>query len=114
VVTNKREQLSIALLDALGLADRFACIIGGDTPGLAAIKPDRAPIDLMLHKCSGSGPAAFVGDSIYDVGAARAAGVPVALFAPDGGSIAGANATFAEYRELLPALERIAATQPVI
>lgn len=114
VVTNKREQLSVALLDALGLADRFACIIGGDTPGLAAIKPDRAPIDLMLHKCSGSGPAAFVGDSIYDVGAARAAGVPVALFAPDGGSIPGANATFAEYRELLPVLQRIAATQPAI
>jgi len=114
VVTNKREQLSVALLEALDLADRFACIIGGDTPGLAAIKPDRAPIDLMLHKCRGSGPAAFVGDSIYDVNAARAAGVPVALFAPDGGGIPGSNAIFADYRELLPTLERIAATQPAI
>ena len=114
VVTNKREQLSFALLDALGLTDRFACIIGGDTPGLAAIKPDRAPIDLMLHKCRGSGPAVFVGDSIYDVNAARAAGVPVALFAPDGGGIPGADAVFADYRDLLPMLVRIAERQAAI
>jgi phosphoglycolate phosphatase len=114
VVTNKREQLSVALLDALGLADRFACIIGGDTPGLVAMKPDRAPIDLMLRKCSSSGLAAFVGDSIYDVDAARAAGVPVALFAPDGGNIPGANAIFADYRNLLPTLMRIAEPQPAI
>jgi len=108
VVTNKREHFSFALLDALGLSDRFACIIGGDTPGLAAIKPDRAPIDLMLRKCRDARPAAFVGDSIYDIGAARAAGVPVAVFAPDGTGIAGANAIFADYRDLLPTLIRIA------
>jgi phosphoglycolate phosphatase len=114
VVTNKREHFSFALLDALGLTDRFTCIIGGDTPGLTAMKPDRAPIDLMLHKCSSSGPAAFVGDSIYDVDAARAAGVPVALFAPDGGGIPGANAIFADYRDLLPTLTRMAETQSPI
>jgi phosphoglycolate phosphatase len=114
VVTNKREHFSVALLDALGLTDRFACIIGGDTPGLTAMKPDRAPIDLMLHRCNSSGPAAFVGDSIYDVGAARAAGVPVALFAPDGPGIPGADAMFADYRDLLPSLTRMAETQPAI
>jgi phosphoglycolate phosphatase len=114
VVTNKREHFSLALLDALGLTDRFACIIGGDTRGLAAIKPDRAPIDLMLRKCGDARPAAFVGDSIYDVDAARAAGVPVALFAPDGGAIPGANAIFADYRDLLPTLTRMAETQPAI
>jgi phosphoglycolate phosphatase len=68
----------------------------------------------MLHKCSSSGPAAFVGDSIYDVDAARAAGVPVALFAPDGGGIPGANAIFADYRDLLPTLTRMAETQSPI
>jgi len=114
VVTNKRERFSFALLDALGLTDRFACIIGGDTPGLTAMKPDRAPIDLMLHRCSNSGPAAFVGDSIYDMDAARAAGVPVALFAPDGGGIPGANAVFTEYRDLFQTLARMAETQPAI
>jgi phosphoglycolate phosphatase len=114
IVTNKRESLSIALLDALGLTDRFACIIGGDTPGLAAMKPDRAPIDLMLRKCGDARPAAFVGDSIYDVDAARAAGIPVAVFAPDGGGVPGASATFADYRDLLPTLGRMAETQPAI
>jgi len=114
VVTNKREHFSFALLDALGLTDRFACVIGGDTPGLTAMKPDRAPIDLMLHRCNSSGPAAFVGDSIYDVDAARAAGVPVALFAPDGDGVPGADAMFADYRDLLPTLTRMAETQPAI
>ena len=114
VVTNKREQLSFALLDALGLTDRFACIIGGDAPGLVAMKPDRAPIDLMLRQCRVAGRAAFVGDSIYDVEAARAAGIPVALFAPDGGDIPGASAVFTDYRDLLPTLARIAQTRPAI
>jgi phosphoglycolate phosphatase len=113
VVTNKREQLSLALLEALGLTDRFACIIGGDTPGLIAMKPDRAPIDLMLRQCRTAGPAAFVGDSIYDVEAARAAGVPVALFTPDGGGVPGADAVFTDYRDLLPTLTRVAVTQAI-
>jgi len=114
VVTNKRELFSFALLDALGLTDRFACIIGSDTPGLTAMKPDRAPIDLMMRKCGDARPAAFVGDSIYDVDAARPAGIPVALFAPDGGGIPGANAIFADYRDLLPTLTRMAEAQPAI
>ena len=109
IVTNKRESLSIALLDALGVADRFACIIGGDTIGLTAIKPDRAPIDLMLQKCRASGPAAFVGDSTYDVDAARAADIPVALFAPGGTDIPGADAVFIDYRDLPETLARLAA-----
>ena len=113
VVTNKREQLSIALLEALGLTDRFACVIGGDTPGLTAMKPDRAPIDLMLRQCRAAGPAAFVGDSHFDIEAARAAGIPVALFAPDGSDLPGADAAFADYRELLPTLTRMA-TRPTI
>ncbi len=112
VVTNKREQLSIALLTALGLADRFACIIGGDTSGLTATKPDRAPIDLMLRRCPTSRPAAFVGDSIYDVDAARAAGIPVALFAPDGTSIPGADTVFTDYRALPETLVKIAERRP--
>jgi phosphoglycolate phosphatase len=113
VVTNKREQLSFALLEALGLTDRFACIIGGDTPGLVAMKPDRAPIDLMLQRCRVAGRAAFVGDSTYDVEAARAAGIPVALFAPDGGDIPGANVVFTDYRDLLPTLARVDLAQPI-
>ena len=87
----------------LGLTDRFACVIGGDTIAGKA-KPDPAPIDEMLRRCGG-GRAAFVGDSLYDVDAARAAGVPVAVY----GDAADGDAAFGDYRELLSTLERLAA-----
>jgi phosphoglycolate phosphatase len=101
VVTSKRERLSIDLLRRLDLLDRFACVIGGDT--VAALKPDPAPIDAMLRRCGGTGRAAFVGDSAYDVGAARAAGIPVAIHgdAPD------ADATFSDYADLVRTLARL-------
>jgi phosphoglycolate phosphatase len=102
IVTNKRERFTDLLLRELGLLDRFACVISGDTiPGKA--KPDPEPIREMVRRCGG-GRAAFVGDSVYDVGAANAAGIPVATY----GEVAGAEATFDEYRDLLPTLERMA------
>ena len=73
VVTNKAEHLARKLLGDLGLADRMAVIIGGDTVGER--KPSPAPIHAMIEQCGG-GRAAFVGDSIYDVMAAKNAGVP--------------------------------------
>jgi phosphoglycolate phosphatase len=102
IVTNKRERFTDLLLRELGLLDRFACVISGDTiPGKA--KPDPEPIREMVRRCGG-GRAAFVGDSVYDVGAAKAAGIPVATY----GEVAGAEATFDDYRDLLPTLERMA------
>ncbi|HEV2599975.1 HAD-IA family hydrolase [Sphingopyxis sp.] len=74
VVTNKTERLARLLLSELGLAGRFATIIGGDTLGRANAKPSPAPIHEMITRCGG-GRAAFVGDSIYDVTAAKCAGV---------------------------------------
>ncbi|WP_428629588.1 HAD-IA family hydrolase [Sphingopyxis sp.] len=74
VVTNKREHMARKLLGELGLADRFAAIIGGDTLGPDNAKPSPAPIRAMIEQCGG-GEAAFVGDSIYDVMAAKAAEV---------------------------------------
>ncbi len=73
VCTNKPEQLSRSLIDALGWSDRFAAIVGGDT--LAVNKPDPAMLLLAIER-AGGGPAALVGDSIVDVQTARAAGVP--------------------------------------
>lgn len=78
VVTNKTERLARLLLGELGLADRFATIIGGDTLGREHAKPSPAPIHEMIARCGG-GRAAFVGDSIYDVTAAKRAGVPSIL-----------------------------------
>ena len=106
IVTNKRTRFTDLLLRELDLADRFACIISGDTiPGKA--KPDPAPIVEMIRQCGGS-RAAFVGDSIYDVRAAHAADVPVALFAP--ANDLGADASFSDYIDLIPTLAAISRT----
>ncbi|MBY8827734.1 HAD-IA family hydrolase [Hephaestia mangrovi] len=73
VVTNKSEQLAARLLDALGLADRFATVIGGDS--VAKGKPAPDPLIEMLRRCA-AGRAAFVGDSEFDIAAAKAASLP--------------------------------------
>ena len=75
VCTNKRTDLSVALLDALKLTSRFEAVIGSDQ---AAQKPDPRLLWLAIDKAGGSrGRALFVGDSYVDHATARAAGVPV-------------------------------------
>lgn len=76
ICTNKYEAPSRLLLGRLALADRFAVIAGQDTYGVK--KPD--PLHLTeTIRFAGGDPrrAVMVGDSEVDVGAARAAGVPV-------------------------------------
>lgn len=76
VCTNKRTDLSIALLDALGLTRRFAAVIGADKA--PAAKPDGRHLTWAIEQGGGDiAHALMVGDSITDVGAARNAGVPV-------------------------------------
>ena len=110
VVTNKLESLAIKLLDELGLSGRLGAILGGDTLGPGRAKP--AP-DLLLamRERLGGGAAAFVGDSTFDVRAARAAGFPcVAVsfgFTDVPVDKLGADAVIDHYDELIPALERL-------
>ncbi len=78
VVTNKFESLAVKLLTNVGLIDRFVTVIGGDTMGKGRSKPKRDPIDEMIRRCGGvvdQTPAAFVGDSIFDIKAAQNAGI---------------------------------------
>jgi phosphoglycolate phosphatase len=75
VVTNKLEALAVASFDALGLSHRFFTVIGGDTLGPGRAKPSPDPIHEMIAR-AGGGRAAFVGDTTYDIGAAKAAGLP--------------------------------------
>jgi phosphoglycolate phosphatase len=107
VVTNKREHMARKLLDILGLADRFATIIGGDTLGPGNAKPSPAPILAMIEQCGG-GRAAFVGDSIYDVTAAKAADVTSILvgfgFLDRPADELGADLIIDHYDELIPLL----------
>ncbi len=74
VVTNKAERLARPIIVALGLSERCACIVGGDT----ASRPKPHP-DPLLHACSLTGHAPqhslYVGDDIRDIQAGRAAGM---------------------------------------
>jgi len=106
--TNKSEGLAHKLLDALGWSARFDSVVGGDT--LAVKKPDPAPL-LKAVALAGGGPAVFVGDSIIDAGAARAAGIPfVAVSFGFAGRPIGeldADAVIDHYSELPAALARL-------
>lgn len=76
VCTNKLEALSASLLGKLNIEDRFSAICGADS--VAACKPHPGHI-LETVRRSGSDleKTIMIGDSASDIGAARAAKVPV-------------------------------------
>jgi len=108
ICTNKLEGLTHSLVAALGWQDRFDAIVGGDT--LPQRKPDPAPVHEAIAR-AGGGRAVFVGDSINDTEAARAAAIPcIALtfgFSDRPADQLGATALIDHFDQLLPALERI-------
>src|SRR5262249_27320916 len=76
VCTNKLEWLSVRLLNALGLADRFVAICGQDT--FAVQKPHPDALHGTLRRAGGSlHRAVMVGDSHTDIATARATGMPI-------------------------------------
>lgn len=116
IVTNKFESLALQLLADLGLTQRFGCIIGGDTLGPGLSKPNRAPIDEMIRRCGGEvgeTKTVFVGDSIYDIMAAKNAEIPgIAVsfgFLLEPVEDMGADAVIDSFDELVPTLERLSA-----
>jgi phosphoglycolate phosphatase len=110
IVTNKLYGLAAKLVDELGLSHRFDVILGGDSLGPGKAKPNPALIEAMVERLGG-GRAAFVGDSIYDIGAAHAAGIPAVAvsfgFMMQPVEELGADAVIDHYDELIPALERL-------
>lgn len=77
VVTNKPADLARAVLAAAGLLDGFRAVMG------PAHRDQRKPEPFLLHAAAitlgiRSGELLMVGDSAADLGAARAAGCPVA------------------------------------
>lgn len=110
IVTNKPHALAVRLVEAMGLAPRFDLVLGGDTLGPGRAKPAPDPI-LAMIAALGGGRAAFVGDSVFDAQAARAAGVPAVLvgFGYSDRPVAtlGADAVIDDYAALLPALVRL-------
>jgi phosphoglycolate phosphatase len=76
VCTNKLEGLSVLLLRALDLADRFAAICGQDTFGIQ--KPDPEILRRTIAAAGGvPGQAVMIGDSATDIRTAQAAAIPV-------------------------------------
>ena len=114
VVTNKNEHPARLLLGKLGMTHHFASILGGDSLGPGRAKPARDMIDETIARCGGGkggGRFAMVGDSTYDVGAARNAGVPVVAlsfgYADVPVSELGGDVLIEHFRELVPALKRL-------
>lgn len=104
VVTNKPHALAIRLFDALGLSQCFASIIGG---GLYPLKPAPDALHAMVAECGG-GRAAYVGDTTFDTGAARAAGLTSVVvsfgFNDKAPQDLGADAVIDHFDQLLPTL----------
>lgn len=76
VCTNKPHDLTLAILDGLGVLALFGAVVGA-TEGIAR-KPDRAMLDLALERLRAPARGSvMVGDSATDVATARACGVPV-------------------------------------
>ena len=114
VITNKIEAYSRRLLDALDMTSRFEVILGGDTLGPGRAKPAPDMIDTAILMCGGAKETtrfAMVGDSSYDVRAARNANVPVVAlgFGYNDMPVAelGADAVIGHFDQLVQALERL-------
>jgi phosphoglycolate phosphatase len=74
IVTNKPGALTDALLDALSLRRRCACVVSGDT--LARRKPHPDPLlHAARHLGVASAAAMYVGDATRDIQAGKAAGM---------------------------------------
>ncbi len=113
VCTNKAEGLARRLIDALGWADRFDALIGGDT--LPVRKPDPAPLFEAIAR-AGGGRGAYVGDSITDTDTGRNAGIPTVAvtfgFSDRPHDQLGASALIDHFDELIPTLERLGREAP--
>ncbi len=112
VCTNKRTDLSLALLDALELTHRFAAVVGPDLSGV--FKPDPKHLAFAIDAAGGSlERAVMVGDSGADVETAKAARVPVVAVSFGYSDVAvtglGADALIDHYRELPTTVRRLLA-----
>lgn len=74
IVTNKPERFTTPLLRSLGLLDRSACTVSGDT--LPERKPHPAPMRLACERAGiDAHRTIYVGDAARDMEAGRAAGM---------------------------------------
>jgi phosphoglycolate phosphatase len=110
VATNKPTDLAVVLFRVLGLEDRFASICGPQS--VSARKPDAAHIrEAVLQAGGDPAKAIMVGDSITDLDAARATGVPCILtsfgYTDTPAADLGADAVIAHFDALPAVVERL-------
>jgi 2-phosphoglycolate phosphatase len=76
IVTNKSTRLTQMLVEAMGLRERVACVVCGDTT--PHLKPNPASL-LHAARVLALSPedCVYLGDDLRDIQAARAAGMPV-------------------------------------
>lgn len=115
ICTNKPERPTRELLRDLDLARFFGAVFGGDTiDGIR--KPDPRLIQAVLGAL-GADPSetVMVGDNANDVGAARAAGIPVILraggYTPIPAEELGADGVINDFGELNDAIHHLASTR---
>jgi phosphoglycolate phosphatase len=114
VCTNKPQRPSELLLATLGVADRFASIVGGDA--LPVRKPDPGHLGGVLAALGAAAEeAVMVGDSRNDLLSARGAGLPCILvsfgYTVVPAEDLGADLVIDHFAELPSALDRLGAAR---
>lgn len=112
VATNKRTDLAVAVIEALGMSHHFAAIVGADMA--PAAKPDARHILFAVEEADGDPDMAImVGDSATDVNGAKNAGVPVIAvtfgYTDVPAADLGADAVIETYDELLAVVAKLVA-----
>ncbi|MGP1395795.1 MAG: phosphoglycolate phosphatase [Inquilinaceae bacterium] len=110
--TNKPFAVTLATLDAIGLAGRFGAVIGGDS--LPQRKPEPEPLRAVIDTLGAAvGRSVMVGDNANDVATARALGIPVVAVSYGYPRMPladlGADLIIDRFADLLPALDRLTA-----
>jgi phosphoglycolate phosphatase len=110
VCTNKRQDLSEQLIEALGLTDMFDAIIGADRTANRKPHADHV-FDTVAAAGGEPNRALFVGDSRTDERAARNAGLPFVFvtFGYEAEAVEAicADVTISHYAQLVPALSAL-------
>lgn len=115
VCTNKRTELSVQLLEALDIAQRFSVIVGADA--VTHKKPHPEHYRATVERAGGTvRRSLMVGDTAADVGAARGAGAPIVAvsfgYSDIGAEKLGADVLIDRFSELAPACRRLLAARP--
>jgi phosphoglycolate phosphatase len=113
ICTNKPHEMSVLVLEELGLAHHFRSVIGGDA--LAVKKPDPAHLEAVMRETgSVAANTLYVGDSPTDMECARAAKVPTIAvswgYSRVPAAELGADILIDDYAQFLAAMEKLALT----